>query len=262
MTNWRQPDGHPISMERARDLMLGNLGKAHREMLRSYCAPIFWFDLDDAARKILHNGTVFFVQTQTEVIGVTARHVVADYRDDASRRRVRLQIFNAIVNDLQDRVIDESEPHDVATFRTDADLLKRIGKTMNVMKSWPPRPPDIGRGIMLAGYPGQERLVGKLQDVDFGLITIEGIATSVSDQQIIVRRERQYELKIDGMQDMPIGFELGGISGGPLISWIENSSGITLPFLSGIISQAHTELETIVCKRADFIRSDGSIDNV
>jgi hypothetical protein len=57
------PEGHPISVEKAKELMAGPLADVYREILKKSCAPIFWYRPDRTDRSILHNGTVTFAQT-------------------------------------------------------------------------------------------------------------------------------------------------------------------------------------------------------
>jgi hypothetical protein len=63
----------------------------------------------------------------------------------------------------------------------------------------------------------------------------------------------------DIITDLPPNHRLGGISGGPLIGWFETPGHLAYYVLSGIISEAHQELENVVAVRADYICDDGSI---
>jgi hypothetical protein len=60
---------------------------------------------------------------------------------------------------------------------------------------------------------------------------------------------------------------LGGISGGPLISWFESENYIATYSLSGVITE-HPDYESneftverVIAIRADFIQSSGRIGN-
>lgn len=57
---------------------------------------------------------------------------------------------------------------------------------------------------------------------------------------------------------MPPNTDLGGISGGPVITVLESPSYFVSYRLSGIVSEASAELEKVFAKRVDFIKSDGS----
>jgi hypothetical protein len=58
-------------------------------------------------------------------------------------------------------VIDISDELDLATLVIDDKLLARIGKEIEPLSTWPPRVPQEGRGILLAGYPAIDRLQPK-----------------------------------------------------------------------------------------------------
>lgn len=79
MKAWEAPEGHPISIEKAKELMAGDLADVYRDILRKCCAPIYWFDRRRKDGRILSNGTVTFVQTPERLLGVTAAHVLNAY---------------------------------------------------------------------------------------------------------------------------------------------------------------------------------------
>jgi hypothetical protein len=58
----------------------------------------------------------------------------------------------------------------------------------------------------------------------------------------------------------PQGFDLGGISGGPLLIPMD-TDGVWNFYLGGVISEAHTSraYETVVSVPAHFIAEDGTI---
>jgi hypothetical protein len=69
MSDWQMPEGHPISVENAKELMAGPLADVYRDILKKSCAPIFWYRADRKDRSILHNGTVTFAQTPNAFSG-------------------------------------------------------------------------------------------------------------------------------------------------------------------------------------------------
>lgn len=258
------PEQHPISMENARKLIAGNLGNVYRNILKTSCAPIYWYRGGHKDRSIRHNGTVTFVKTPQRLLGITAAHVLNAYFRDADDEGVRLQIMDAIVDDMKDRRVHQSENLDIATFSVDEALLKSVGKDIVPLSDWPPRPPVEGRGIMLAGYPGIER-DERSNEVTFGLFTALGIARTVTDKQITWLIDRERHVADDRIPLLPPEYGLGGISGGPLISWFESDQHIATYALSGIITE-HPDyqnnefsVERIVAIRADVIQDSGRI---
>lgn len=265
MDDWQPPRERPITPERARQLMAGPLADVYRGILNDCCAPIYWYRSDRADLAILNNGTVTFVQTPERLLGVTAAHVLRGYlRDSAAAGQVTLQIFNAVIDDMEARIVHLPDHLDIATFVVDEALLARLGKRSVPLASWPPRAPQEGRGIMLAGYPAVERLVER-DRVNFGLFTALVIARRVTDVQITWLVEREAMLVDARIPAPPLNYGLGGISGGPLITWLESEQHIATFVLGGVIVEHpdydHNDfaVERVVAIRADFITPDGRV---
>jgi hypothetical protein len=53
----------------------------------------------------------------------------------------------------------------LVTLAIDDKLMSRIGKDAEPLSTWPPRVPQEGRGILLAGYPGVDLLQPKPRDL-------------------------------------------------------------------------------------------------
>jgi hypothetical protein len=138
-------------------------------------------------------------------------------------------------------------------------LLERLGKRFYPISIWRGIAPCEGRGIMLAGYPGIERLESRTLDVNFGLFTALGVARRVTREQITWLVEREFTVPNSNIPEPPPNYEVGGVSGGPVIGWFEISSPIVTCGLVGIISQDYATLENIVAKQTAFIREDGTI---
>ena len=86
---WRPPEGHPLTVERAKALIAGDLGHVYRSILRASCAPIFSYRLGGADWSILHNGTLTLVKTPKRLLGITAAHVLLQYQKDHAASQIR-----------------------------------------------------------------------------------------------------------------------------------------------------------------------------
>ena len=170
-----------------------------------------------------------------------------------------------VVDDLHERIIDVSEEFDIATLSMDEELVERLGRTP--LGVWPPRAPQENRGIMIAGYPAGERIESKDLAVDFGFFTALGVARTVTDRQITWLMEREYQLANAKVPLPPPEYDLGGISGGPLISWFESENFVSHHCFSGIVVQ-HPDyknnegmpaIERLIAVRADAIAESGGI---
>lgn len=112
-------DEHPISLEKAKELLAGDLGDVFRCILAGCCVPIYWFNLGTRDFSISHNGTLTIVQTPKILLGVTAAHVFRQHEIDRKNGSVRLQLMNKVVDNLGDCLIDISDKLDIATFALD-----------------------------------------------------------------------------------------------------------------------------------------------
>lgn len=255
----------PISLEKAKELLGGNLGDVYRNILKNCCVPIYWFRLGPEKNEIAHNGTLTIVRTPKRILGVTAAHVFQQYQKDLEGGPVRLQLMNVVVDDLCQRVVEISEKFDIATFALYDRLVSRLGCTP--LGNWPPKPPQEGKSIMIAGYPGIDRIESKNFTVNFGLFTVIGIARTVSDRQINWLLEREHQIQNNNIPTLPYEYDLGGISGGPVLSWFESESFISHYCLSGIVVQhpdyaENTDFPTIerlIAIRADAITENGRV---
>jgi hypothetical protein len=256
--SWRPPEGHPITEEMARALTLGDYGKVLSERVMGCCQAIYWWPLYTPGYPIGGSGTVTLLQTPSRLLGVTAAHVIRGYEEDQAREPHRLQVGNAAIDDMSARLINIDDSVDLATFELDGGLLAQMGDVAP-LSLWPPLPPAEGRGILLGGFPGGARMTISPLEVSLGLFFAMGIAKTVSDDQITWKIDREYALERPDRPTLPPNYELGGISGGPLLSQFDSKAGLVTHRLAGIITEASARLEYVVAKRADMIREDGTI---
>ena len=255
--DWRAPDNHPIDEAKAREI-IALTGVPSREFIASCCVPLFWWAGLQPGRNVLGNGTVTLVRTPARIIGLTADHVVAGCLEAFEPGGVVAQLADASLHDLKSRLIARSAELDIASFDVDG-VIDRLGWPGTVpLASWPPMPPQEGRGIMIGGYPGGGRQVIGTRDISFGLFTALAVARTVSDDQISCLFDREYMVELSEIPTMPPNTDLGGISGGPVITVLELPCYLVSYRLGGIVSEASAELEKVFAKRIDFIKSDGS----
>jgi len=226
----------------------------------SYVAPFFWDNNDEDGSGVLHNGSIFFLDCGEEVFAVTANHVYQGYRTRKEKHpSTTCQIMN-LPYDPENRLIDYYSEYDIATFRISEEEVENIGKAIltGSQSTWPPEPPVAGKGVFFAGYPGKARLYSHPNKVDFGLYMASTIAQTVNNRHISCQFDR------DNMEDTmgnglpPQGYDLGGLSGAPLITVVETNNLWTWR-LGGVIYEASPRLEIIFASRADFILSDGRL---
>ncbi|MDM0045711.1 hypothetical protein QTH91_14570 [Variovorax dokdonensis] len=258
---------HPIPIEKAKELLAGDLGNVYRKILMDCCAPIYWFRRDIPNPPIAHNGTLTIARTPKALLGITAAHVLEQFSKDCKAHSAqRLQVANVTVGDFMNRVVGVSTKLDIATIELDEDLLKRLGKTP--LGEWPAWPPHEGRGIMIGGYPAAAREEStETLEVNYGLFTALGVARTVTQRQVTWLIEPEFQLSGTAVKAPPAQYDLGGISGGPLISWFETEQHVTHHRLSAIVTE-HPDyamnsdvppIARLVAIRADAISETGKI---
>lgn len=84
--------------------------------------------------------------------------------------------------------------------------------------------------------------------------------TSLTEEQITCRFDREAMVAAHGSALPPVGHELGGISGGPLLI-PDYRDGAYHWRLGGVISEARASeiLESVVSHRAEYILPDGRL---
>src|SRR5687767_3250352 len=112
MSTETTPQDHPISIARAKELLAGDLGTVYRDILKRSCAPVYWFGLNSRVPHIINNGTLTFVRTPQRLLAVTAAHVFRGWEADSKKQRLRLQVFNLVVDDFWSKLVDVSDGRD------------------------------------------------------------------------------------------------------------------------------------------------------
>jgi hypothetical protein len=174
--------------------------------------------------------------------------------------------------DPEERLIDLDEEIDIATFEVGPNEVREVGNTVLTghQVGWPPPPPQEGGGVLFAGYPGREHRLTAPREIEWGIYGALGIATSVSELDISCQFERENWIDVLSVGLPPEGYSMGGVSGGPMLTLIEQK-GVWSHRLAGVICEGpHPDekddpaatfgLEVLRARRADFIQPDGTID--
>jgi hypothetical protein len=244
------------------EVLRGSFGRRIHTWAASHVTYIRWATTSLFGTKIT-NGSIFFLMIGERLFAITARHVYDGYLL-AKRKFPRLKCYIANEEfDPEQRLRGYCTSIDIVTLDVSFDELKRIGKQALVadVASWPPPHPMAGQTATLAGFPGVSRLWTNWRSISFGLYVGSPGINSVSDRKITCPFEREYWVDTLGNGLPPRGFDLGGISGGPLLMPME-VDGVWNLHLAGVISEARTsrDYETVVSIPAHFIAADGSIN--
>ena len=168
---------------------------------------LFWHyqkrDLWTPLYALSHNGSMFFLDCGRGPFAVTAAHVYETYHPQerliASGKWLGLNI-------------------DIATFRVTPTEIAATGKKIirGTDGPWPP-PPNKGEAVYFGGFPECERDRIADKEFSFGLHSAMVPLTSFTEQQLCCQFERRYWIDIRGLGLPPVGYELSGTSGGPML---------------------------------------------
>jgi hypothetical protein len=201
-------------------------------------------------------GSAFLVRTPDGILGITAGHVLDEFIAARHACESIAATLGGLAFDLEERLIERGGSVDIATFRVSEAELSAVG-FRPLEKAWPPSIPASNGTVLLAGWPGHERIVG--QRVTGGLYIGWGSA-GVSDLQLTIRvdHEKGAFSPFPGVPLPPPGFEFGGISGGPVMLLDAGDDGLGIKWrVAGIIKEG--KYDCIVATRADVIHDDGRI---
>jgi hypothetical protein len=173
----------------------GQFGRSFHISANQHVTWIFWARATSEPTKILGHGSAFILDRGGRLMLVTAAHVYRQYLDDQRREGpLHCQVANTMVKDLSAHLIacgnlgiplDEPDREsDIATFRLTSDEVERIGKRPIVAPAtdWPP-PPKSGEQVMFCGFPAQERIFTRANEINFGFHSGMTGAASVTHHQ-------------------------------------------------------------------------------
>lgn len=255
--------------EEAIQLMKAGLDMALTETAASYVIPVLWITARDGKPHILDNGSAFMLDCGQGPFLVTNNHVLEGYRVARETYRDTVCVLGDIRFDLQERLISGDCAWDIATFRITADEIDRLktyagGKFVltGSQKSWPPSPPTIGRGVFFVGFPGDGRSLrpyrgDSLVDVNWRGYAALAVATSVSETDITLHFDHDAHVDIGRRPTAPQDGALGGCSGAPLLTFVEQN-GVYSWRLGGVIYEAGGQF--LKASLASCLNPDGTVN--
>ena len=115
---------------------------------------------------------------------------------------------------------------DIATFEFSYDDLIKMGKQAISGSPWPP-PEHIPEGLAVwfGGFPGINRLWIGSNKMSLGISMGHVPITTVTLRQITCRFDREQFVSAENHRTAPSGFDMGGMSGGPLLLPYGNEVG-------------------------------------
>ena len=227
-----------------------------QEWTKSYCAPVFFRDDSDQLR----NGSMTFVNTGQEVLGITAGHVADRVKECCDGRPGHgCQVGGAELD--HGRLIARHPILDLATFRLSATFVITAGlHGAASVTHWPPLPPVDGEKLLFGGYPGiyrKENEAAGQYDVTFAHFGVS--ASSVHEDRFAIGPLGIAEaFSLGGDRDrIPPQVDLGGMSGGGVFRVIE-SGLIARPEVLGIVYGGYQPFEVVLAHPLSVMKQDGT----
>ena len=228
-----------------------------------FAIPIWWVFRDKTGSFGLRNGSAFLIELGQGVLAITAAHVFREYCENRrTAQAIVCQIGNALF-DPASRLIECNDDLDIATFRMSAEMVGQIDKPIVPADppNWAPLNPAEKEFAFFAGFPAQSRGMTPTGRM-FAAVPYFAMPpiTRVTDRQITCRFERDKMIDFSGSGLPPQGYDIGGVSGGPMLMPTLTDQGIVWRFAGVIVEAAAGVLfEQIVAVRGIFIQPTGRI---
>lgn len=255
-----------MAPEEAKALLAGDFGKELHKAACAYCHPLFWaVQTESGLWRIKANGTAFFLDCGKGPFLVTAAHVYEDYVSDLKKVKI-FGSLGSIPFRMEERLIAclGQKKLDIATFVVKENEIADSGKNILVgnQKDWPPDLVKEGEGVLFAGFPGNQRIEDvKEPECNFGLYSALTPVSSVSDRHFGCAFERSEWLDTMGLGLPEEGYNLGGISGCPVLALKESLAGVISWSLAGVGYNAAASLgEIFLAHHAHAINPDGTLN--
>jgi hypothetical protein len=168
--------------------------------------------------------------------------------------------------DPEERLIACRDDLDIATFQITAEEVVQLDKPVATLgpPHWGALNPAVGNFAFFAGFPAQSRgmtTAGNFATAPYFAMTA---ITSATDHQIACRFDREKSIDFSGSGLPPVGYDIGGVSGGPMLMPTlvreDGTEGVVWRFAGIIVQAAAGELfEQVVAVRAQYLLPDGRI---
>lgn len=242
----------------------GDFGKRLLRTACEYTIPIFWSALKKGKWSVDSNGTAFILDCGKGPFIVTAAHVYESYLERLSEGIDVWPQLSDITFRMEERVIGYlgSETLDIATFKISSEeigLIKRHVLHGNI-SSWDAPSAREKDDALFVGFPGLQRTDESEHECGFGFFASLNPISSVSERHFGCAFDRSKWVDAFGNGFPDDGYDLGGISGAPVLIVEESEAGILSWWLEGVVYNASNILgEIMLAHHAKFIAEDGEL---
>ena len=253
-----------MTYEEAQILFSGDFGKRLLRTACEYAIPIFWSILKNEKWVVENNGTAFVLNCGRGPFLVTAAHIYESYRERLSEGIKIWPQLSDITFRMEERLIGYlgSETLDIVTFKISSEEINLIKRSV-LEGSRTPLTAPIARqneGALFAGFPGLQRTDESENECGFGFFSSLNPISSVSERHFGFAFDRSKWVDAFGKGFPKDGYDLGGVSGSPVLIVEESELGIYSWRLGGVVYNASNTLgEIILAHHAKFISENGCL---
>jgi len=217
-------------------------------------APFWWRDPDLPAGRQIQGGTICFVHTGARLIGVTAAHVhLAILKARAAQPELACQIGGHGF-DPESHCIALDQRLDVATYGLSELQVNAALADIHYAPKWPPEV-GLDDAYVIGGWPWSLIREGEAEN-SHAFLHFIGKLSSASANQLSAVTYTARSIPW-GNEPLPLGTNLGGMSGGPVYRMSE--SGLATLTLVGTIFEYHKEFEIVLARPLSLLDEQGNI---
>lgn len=257
-----------IQKAKFRELEAAGYLNGIREFAMARSAPFFWSaQMEGPNPRLLRNGTITYVATGQQELGVTNAHVYDTYIEHRAEHGNDCEAqFGGNTIYPEQRLIDRHKDLDLTTLNVPKVFLdsgKGDWKQHNRPASWPPAPLKDGELVIYGGYPGALR-EPKTGEITMPFQSFTTWKPQVTASNIILHVDFP-NLFWPGHEEKRMNEDLSGISGGPVfrlneISNPETGAILKVSFeLVGIIYEYSTMMDSVLARPIHHVLSDGQL---
>jgi hypothetical protein len=253
-----------MTYEEAQKLYSSDFGNRLLRAACEYAIPIFWSILIDGSWVVKNNGTAFLLNCGKGPFLVTAAHIYESYYERLSEGIKIWPQLGDIPFRMEERIIGYlgSETLDIVTLKISTEEIKFLNRSILKGSRTPSETPIAvhNEGALFAGFPGLQRTDESENECGFGFFASLNPISSVSDRHFGCAFDRSKWVDTFGKGLPKNGYDLGGVSGAPVLIVEESEAGICSWRLGGVIYNASNVLgEIILAHHAKFISEDGHL---
>ncbi len=226
-------------------------GRAILELAFSHTGPII-ISSAPAANAPLNSASCFLLKLEERIFLVTAAHVLEEtekrLKDDPA---LKWQVGQLVIDPRERISFREAKTDRLFLLLRPTEATQTGLPILSAAAGWPTPTLKPGDYVAVAGFPKYMRERLSAAKIQFDCMTAIYRVTTVGAAYCICQWEREEYLTLRGSGVPPVGTELGGMSGGPVLK----IGAIAFPVV-GLVSEFQTNLELLRIATFDDIQME------